>query len=155
MDGFWNAVSCCGFTDLGYIGLPYTWDNRQQDERNIKVRLDRAFANEAFADLYRDIRVWHMQTTKSDHCCLIIECNCGKRRRRRERKNFWYENMWRRDPSYLKLIGDSWGEASSIQDMNQLISTLGRVQYCSHPYRIGNFQPLARLNVIWHGYVRS
>ena len=24
MDGFRDAVSVCGFTDLGYIGLPYT-----------------------------------------------------------------------------------------------------------------------------------
>lgn len=28
MEGFWKAVDTCGFTDLGFIGLPYTWDNR-------------------------------------------------------------------------------------------------------------------------------
>lgn len=41
MEGFRDAVSVCGFTDLGYIGLPYTWDNMQHGDRNVKVRLDR------------------------------------------------------------------------------------------------------------------
>lgn len=67
MDGFRDAVGVCGFTDLGYLGLPYTWDNRQQGDQNIKVRLDRAFANSSFTDMFKDIKVWHMQTTESDH----------------------------------------------------------------------------------------
>lgn len=74
MDGFRDAVSICGFSDLGFIGLPYTWDNRQQGSQNIKSRLDRAFANGAFSEMFRDTKVWHIQTTESDHYCLIIEC---------------------------------------------------------------------------------
>ena len=42
MEGFREAVSICGFSDLGFIGLPYTWDSRQDGDHNIKVRLDRA-----------------------------------------------------------------------------------------------------------------
>lgn len=114
MDGFRNAVGTCGFSDLGFIGLPYTWDNRQQGNHNIKVRLDRAFANEAFSDLFNDIKVWHVQTTESDHCCLIIECNRGRRNRGRRRRNFRYEDMWRRDPSYVSLIEDSWGALLTV-----------------------------------------
>ena len=79
MDGFRDAVSICGFPDLGFIGLPYTWDNRQQGDQNIKVRLDRAFANEAFSGLFKYIKVWHVQTTESDHCCLIMKCYRSKR----------------------------------------------------------------------------
>jgi len=40
MEGFREAVAVCGFTNLGFIGLPYTWDNWQDDAHNIKVRLD-------------------------------------------------------------------------------------------------------------------
>jgi hypothetical protein len=36
MEGFRDAVQNCSLTDLGYIGLPYTWDNRQQDGDNVK-----------------------------------------------------------------------------------------------------------------------
>jgi len=72
MDGFRGAVSDCGFTDLGFIGLPYTWDNKQQGRHNIKVRLDRGLATQDFLDLFRDVRVTHIQTTESDHCALLI-----------------------------------------------------------------------------------
>jgi len=32
MDGLREVMDVCGFTDLGYIGLPYTWDNRQHGD---------------------------------------------------------------------------------------------------------------------------
>ena len=28
MDGFQDVVEVCGFADLGFSGLPWTWDNR-------------------------------------------------------------------------------------------------------------------------------
>uniref|UniRef100_A0A0A8YQE6 Uncharacterized protein n=1 Tax=Arundo donax TaxID=35708 RepID=A0A0A8YQE6_ARUDO len=46
MEGFREAVQFCNFSDLGYTGLPYTLDNRQDHATNIKVRLDRALADE-------------------------------------------------------------------------------------------------------------
>ncbi|XP_044342365.1 uncharacterized protein [Triticum aestivum] len=39
MSGFREVVQMCGLSDLGYTGLPYTWDNRQEGGKNIKVRL--------------------------------------------------------------------------------------------------------------------
>jgi len=36
MEGFREAVEECGFMDLDFIGLPYTWDDRQPDATNIK-----------------------------------------------------------------------------------------------------------------------
>lgn len=101
MDGFRDAVSACGFSDLGFIGPPYTRDNRQGGTHNIKVRLNRGFANAAFANLFNHIKVCHEQTVQSDHCCLVIECNRYKQNKGKRRKNFKYENMWRRDlPTY-------------------------------------------------------
>jgi hypothetical protein len=85
MDGFRDAVSFCGFIDLGYIGLPYTWDNRQPMETNVKVRLDRGLANTDFLNLFQNNKVWHVQTTESDHCCLVLECTQNERRRNRRK----------------------------------------------------------------------
>lgn len=42
MAGFREAISYCSFMDLGFSGLPYTWDYRREADRNVKVRLDRA-----------------------------------------------------------------------------------------------------------------
>lgn len=57
MEGFREAVAMCGFSDLGFIGLPYTWDNRQDDDHNVKVRLDRGLATDGFLDLFREVKV--------------------------------------------------------------------------------------------------
>lgn len=46
-----------GFMDLGFIGLPYTWDNRQQGNDNVKVRLDRGLASSAFLEMFNDVKV--------------------------------------------------------------------------------------------------
>jgi hypothetical protein len=72
MEGFRYVVEYCRMTDLGYIGLPYTWDNRQQGYNNIKVRLDRGLGDDKFMELFDNSTVRHIQTTESDHCALLI-----------------------------------------------------------------------------------
>lgn len=106
MEGFREAVSICRFSDLGFIGLPYTWDNRREGDQNVKARLDRGLATDTFLDIYREVKVWNVQTTISDHSCLVVEY-LNHTNRRRKKKNFRYENMWQRDPSYMALIRDT------------------------------------------------
>jgi hypothetical protein len=108
MEGFREAVQICGFLDLGFIGLPYTWDNRQHGNDNVKVRLDRGLASLAFFDMFRDTKVWHVQTTESDHCCMVLECYRNRPRQRWARRHFRYENMWCRDPSYMRVVEAAW-----------------------------------------------
>lgn len=75
MEGFREIVVYCRFSDLGYSGLPYTWDNRRQGLANIKVRLDRALANSKWLDLFRDLVVLYILMTESDHSGLLIRTN--------------------------------------------------------------------------------
>lgn len=125
MEGFREAVAECGFMDLGFVGLPYTWDNRQPGIRNVKVRLDRALANAAFAARFKEMKVTHLQTTESDHCGLLIEFRRDRRGSARRRRPFKYENMWRRDPSYANLVRETWGDGDTVQNMHQLQEALG------------------------------
>jgi hypothetical protein len=37
---FREILSYCEVYDLGFIGVPWTYDNKQAGERNVKVRLD-------------------------------------------------------------------------------------------------------------------
>ena len=62
MEGFRDVVDDCSFDDLGYIGLPFTWDNRKQGSGNIKVRLDRALGDIRFQELFDSTTVSHVQT---------------------------------------------------------------------------------------------
>jgi hypothetical protein len=60
MEGFWEAVDYCGFRDLGFTGLPYTWDNQWEGVANIKVWLDQTLTNVAWLDMFEDTVVMHL-----------------------------------------------------------------------------------------------
>ena len=44
IDGFREVVNACGFKDLGYSGLDFTWCNMQEGENCVYLRLDRALS---------------------------------------------------------------------------------------------------------------
>ena len=48
MRAFRTVMDEVSMQDLGWSGTPYTWDNQQAGEANVKARLDRAFGNEDF-----------------------------------------------------------------------------------------------------------
>src|SRR6185437_3616645 len=95
MSGFREAVEYCGFSDLGYRGLPFTWDNRREGSHNIKVRLDRALGNESWLNLFGKSTVTHVQTVESDHCAVFVHV-VPTRMPHGGGKVFRYENMWQR-----------------------------------------------------------
>jgi hypothetical protein len=130
MEGFREEVDVCGFVDLGFIGLPYTWDNQQRDSANIKCRLDRGFANGDFLDLFQSVKVWHVQTAESDHCALVLECLKRQHRRARRRRGFCYENMWRRGPSYRQLVTATWNSLDRPSSLGALRANLDNIS-CS------------------------
>jgi len=109
MEGFWDVMSYGGLTDLGFSGLPYTWDNRREGWHNVKVRLDRALVVDALLDQFGDTAVTHIQTTESDHCGLLIRLQRSRwlQGQRRE-KPFRYENMWRRHETYDLTVSTAW-----------------------------------------------
>ena len=70
---FQDAVNDCGFTDLGFHGLPFTWDNRQEGDRNVKALLDRALGDNRFMAKLGDSEVFHLPLAESDHAGLLVE----------------------------------------------------------------------------------
>jgi hypothetical protein len=72
MEAFQEVKADCGFTDLGFRGLPFTWDNKQEGSRNVKARLDRAFGDDQFLNSLGNTSVEHIQLAKSDNCGLLV-----------------------------------------------------------------------------------
>jgi hypothetical protein len=127
MEGFREVVQYCGFTDLGFSGAPFTWDNRRDGVHNIKVRLDRALADEKWLDLFGDSVVSHVQTTASDHCAIKVELQCfGRLQRPAWARPFRYENMWRRHPTYEDTVAAAWG--AGCRSLSDLHANLGGLQ---------------------------
>jgi hypothetical protein len=54
MRDFREVLSHCDLHDVGFIGLPWTFDNKQKGDRNVKVRLDRAVASPAWSAIFSE-----------------------------------------------------------------------------------------------------
>jgi hypothetical protein len=68
MVAFCDVLVDCGLTDLGFSGLPYTYDNGRDGDDNVKVRLDRAVACSEWRDLFGETVLHHLVSSRSDHC---------------------------------------------------------------------------------------
>lgn len=49
---FRDTLEMCGLVDLGFVGVPFTYDNKHGGSGNVKVRLDRAVATNAWRNLF-------------------------------------------------------------------------------------------------------
>lgn len=71
MNGFQEAVHDCELVDLGFVGYDYTWIDNREDE--VRCPLDRAFATQAWIQLFPHSRVCHLNPSKSDHLPIMVE----------------------------------------------------------------------------------
>jgi hypothetical protein len=83
----------CDLQDLGFSGLPYTWDNRQEGSANVKARIDRAFGNVALLNMFQVVKVKNISVVLSDHCMVHTELKKHISHRPLGRKAFKYENV--------------------------------------------------------------
>ncbi|XP_037480464.1 pentatricopeptide repeat-containing protein At4g20740-like [Triticum dicoccoides] len=125
MQGFRETIDECKFQDMGFNGIPYTWDNRQEGVANVKVRLDRYLADPGFIQMHGDTGVRHVPSPQSDHCMLVIKIkklveweDIGPRR-------FVYEEAWRREESYEPTVVAAWEKgALTLEDLNSSLNNM-------------------------------
>lgn len=70
---FRDALNDCGLVDLGFVGLPFTYDNGREGAANVKVCIDRASADTNWRDFFADATLYHLVSSCSDHCPLLLE----------------------------------------------------------------------------------
>ena len=102
MDGFREAVNLCGFQDLGFFGPKFTWCNLQEGSNRVYLRLDRAFANSNWLNLFGDVRVHHQIESTSDHCFLKISDSSFSPPSRKRR--FHFEALWAKREDCHEII---------------------------------------------------
>jgi endonuclease/exonuclease/phosphatase family metal-dependent hydrolase len=67
MLAFRDMLETCELVDLGFSGLPYTYDNKRRGRANVKVRLDRVVADNRWRNLFADAKFEHKVSPCSDH----------------------------------------------------------------------------------------
>ena len=119
MFDFREILSYCDLHDLGFSGIPWTYDNKQEGERNVKVRLDRAVASPQWSDWFPNVRVKHLMSSRSDHCPILLATTPEEEERQKSRI-LRYEIMWEREESLPDEIKKAWDVGNRILNLGDI-----------------------------------
>jgi hypothetical protein len=127
MENFRDALSDCDLTDIGFCGVPYTYDNHRSGDANVRVRLDRVVADSNWRDLSAEAKVHHLVTPRSDYCPLLVELkkDCWDIKGPRI---FRYEIIWERVNSLSAEIKRAWCSSADRESLGNLVSVLKNMQ---------------------------
>ncbi|KAK7851875.1 hypothetical protein CFP56_040776 [Quercus suber] len=90
MQNFCDALDHCGFVDLGFSGLEFTWHGRHGEEI-IWERLDRRVANYEWLARFPTGRVKHLNCFTLDHRPILLSLDANREHQK-----------WRRNPFALR-----------------------------------------------------
>ena len=126
MVAFRDALDDCKLVDLGFKGVPFTYDNKRGGRKNVKVRLDRVVADAGWRDTFPDASVEHIISSCSDHCALLVRLQAEKlpQNKRRCRQ---YELFWERASDLPEIIEQARAAAGDKSDMGAIQDCLGSV----------------------------
>lgn len=98
MRRFADCLCDCCLQDLGFVGLPFTWERG-----GVKERSNRAVFNDHLRDLFLDVQVHHLSTLKSNQKLILVKMD-GDRAISNGAKPFRFLTAWLEDSSFRKVI---------------------------------------------------
>ena len=143
MEAFRDVLADCGLFDLGFSGVPWTYDNKQSGLRNVRVRLDRVVASANWSNMFEQAEVVHLTSPCSDHCPVLLKIIPSVHGRPGP-KIMRYEIMWERDESIGDVILDAWDSAPSKLDLGSVASMLRKVMCSLHEWSREKFGSVRR-----------
>ena len=124
-------VDTCGLTDLGFVGLDWTFERKVQGGQYCRVRLDRALASTDWCTLFPMAKVRHLVASRSDHSPVLLmndpEASNGRVALDRP---FRYEVMWERHDGFEAVVDSAWASnvcsntVDLVKKLKQMASTL-------------------------------
>ena len=78
----------------------------QEGDDRVYLRLDKALATTDWIDHYREIRVYHLVDSTSDHCALLVIDTLPQKPPKKRR--FHYEAMWTKREDCKAVIKAAW-----------------------------------------------
>jgi hypothetical protein len=119
MAAFRDCLQLCGLKDLGFTGLPFTYDNKRAGYNNVQVRLDRVVADDRWRDIYSASEVVHLVSPCSDHCPVLWSL-AKEIREPTKVKCMRYEIFWERDPGLKEIIESAWKDLGHMSDLGSI-----------------------------------
>ena len=94
MDDFRRTLELCQLSDLGFVGYPYTWNNKRPGLANTRLRLNQAVASESWKAKFPVSTITHLFSHASDHLPLILQTGTFKKGATRGTRGFKFEEAW-------------------------------------------------------------
>jgi hypothetical protein len=114
-------------------GTPWTFDNKQDGDRNVRVRLDRAVADPSWSSLFPNYQVHHLTSSTSDHCPIMVNLDyTGAVIRPAPVRR--YECYWEREESLGDEVACAWTMHKKPDDLGDIASNLQGVMSTLHDW---------------------
>jgi hypothetical protein len=123
---FCEVLSHYVLHDLGFTGLPWTYDNMQKGKRNVCARMDRVVASPGWKHLFPSARLQHIVSSRSDHYPILLELE--KEQNLMPPRTFRYKITWEREESLQEEIKTSWVSGGQVQSLGDVSCTLNKVR---------------------------
>jgi hypothetical protein len=111
---------------LGFCGRPWTFDNNQSGDKNVKVRLDLAVASPSRSEWFPNSSVQHIVSSRSDHCPILLSIEADDNRSA-PRQLARYEVMWERELSLSEESRGAWSSCSTMFNLEDVATSLRKI----------------------------
>ncbi|KAF7147810.1 hypothetical protein RHSIM_Rhsim03G0079300 [Rhododendron simsii] len=105
MADFQDFIQESSLIDLGYVGYPFTWNNKRHGRDNVKERLDRFFASPSWRIRHPHGVVKHLQPGGLDHCPILLEASDNVRR---FKQRFIFDRRWAEYEECGNIVRRAW-----------------------------------------------
>ncbi|EEC66694.1 hypothetical protein OsI_33012 [Oryza sativa Indica Group] len=119
--------------DFGFKGLSHTYDNKREGRNNVKVRLDRAVADDNWRNFFTDYQVTHLISPCSDHCPILLKFDTESQSQHKT-KCLRYEIFWEREAALQEVINSAWEDSGGKQNLGDIKKALGKVMRALHSW---------------------
>ena len=122
---FRDVLAVCELRDIRFTSFPYKYDNHQQGDRNVRVRLDRVCADDEWMARFQNAGLQHLTSSRSDHCPLLLRLQQPDPRPRSKSRR--YEIMWEREPALPEIVSNTWEKEKAIGYLGVVAKSLRQV----------------------------
>jgi exonuclease III len=122
---FRETMDVCGLADLGYTGIPWTFEKKVAGGTYCRVRLDRALASPCWSARYPMAEVKHLASiAMSDHLPILLELEPREPREQRHQHVFRYETMWESHSDFDRMLAQAWAVQTEGEPLQALQSKM-------------------------------